>query len=451
MLFKSLNFQPWIINTLNQNNIFEATKIQSVVFGKHNNDKSLLITAPTGSGKTFCFCLPILNNIDLNQNKIQAFIVLPTKELANQIYSQFNLFKKANPNLKIKLVHENKDLKFNTKNVPQVVIGTPSKIDECFNLNKNLVELKYFVLDEADMLVDFGFYKSIASLFDKVNHNNLTKYALSASLHHSLANQLKKFLGNSKVISVSDSIWLNERLTHNIVYQTQNNNDAKSTLNRLMKIINPFFGIIFTNTKNEAIDLYNELIKQNYNVGLLHKDLSPRQRKSVFNQVKNNVYQFLVATDLVARGVDLPQAELVISYGLPNETIWYIHRSGRVGRYKNKGQVYLIYHSRDDRLINNLIKKGIKWNFLCINKDNQLVNKSFKLRLKKPQLLDLKTNGQIKKLVLKSTKKVKPGYKKKLKEKINKIKQKQKRQAIEKKIKQTLLMKNIARTKKKHQ
>lgn len=450
MNFSSLKLQPWIINTLKELNITKTTDIQSVVFSKHNNDKSLLITAPTGRGKTICFSLNILNSIDFNTNKIQALIVLPTKELANQIYNHFLSFKQFNKKLSIKLLNESKSLKLSTNNAPQIIIGSPNKINDCVNINKHLIDIKYFVLDEADMLIDFGFYHTIENIFDKINSKQLKKYALSASLHHSLANQLKKFLGNTKVISTSDSIWINPQLNHYLIYENQHNNPME-TLQRLLKIINPFFAIIFANTKKDANLIYEQMITADYNVALLHKDLTSRQRKGIFSKAKNNQFQYLIATDLMARGVDLPQADLVISYGLPSESIWYIHRSGRVGRYKDFGTSYVIYHNTDDYIINNLIKKGIKFKYLLINNHGQLIDKQFKLRLRKKIQFDLKTNNKIRSLVTKSLKRgVKPGYKKKLKAKINRIKQHSKHQYIEKKIKQQLLMENINRTKKEH-
>lgn len=446
MYFKSLNLKPYIVKTLNFMNITKLTDIQEQTVKFFSNQKSLIITAETGSGKTLCYLLPILNNINTSDNVTQAFILLPTKELANQVYTQLLNFKKFNNELKIKLLQNSNNNKINNKIAPHIVIGTPVQIKDYLNTNKSICKINYFILDEADMLVDSGFYHTINEIFVRINKPNLIKIAASATLHNSLANQLKKILTNTFFISASNSIWKNNKITHNIVYQSNTNNDKMDTLNKLLKVINPYFCIIFTNTKNEAINIFNNM-KQSYNVGLIHKDLLPRQRQTIFKRIKANQFQYLVATDLIARGVDLPDADLVISYALPTDTIWYMHRSGRVGRYKNKGVSYLIYGKEDDYLINNLIKKGINWKFLLI-KNNQLIDKPFNLKLKRSLRLDYSTNSEIKKIININSKRIKPGYKKKIQKKIKQIKQKKRHEFIEKAIKQRLLINNINRTKK---
>lgn len=442
MLFKSLNFKPWIIQTLDSLHIKEPTDIQFKTFLKENINRSLIITSKTGSGKTYCYSLPILNNIDLSLNQIQALIILPTKELSRQIYAKFYDFVKNNNQLKVKLLIGDNQTNLNSILSSHIVIGTPNKIYELTkqtNLNKYL---KFFVLDEADMLIDFGFFNTIQNIFNKVKNNSLQKFATSATLHTSLANYLKNIFTNTKVISTSNSIWLNDHLTHNIVYQASNN-DYFDTLTKFLNIINPYFCLIFANTKKIANQIYELMVKKNYNVGLIHQDLFERQRKQIFNKIKNNVFQYVVCTDLIARGVDLPNADIVISVGLPNDTSFYIHRAGRVGRGKKTGNSYLIYQSGQDNLINNLINKGIQWNFLLINNKNELINKNKPLKIKRKIVYDHSVNAEIKRIYHQGSKKIKPGYKKKIKSKIKEIKQKQRHLHIEKKIKQQLLLKNI--------
>ena len=445
MKFNSLNLKPWIKEGLNNAKYFELTPIQEIVLTKTNIYQSLIITANTGTGKTLCYLLPVLNNINELDNYTQALIILPTKELANQVYAKIIELTKFNKNLKVKLLNTG-DLKC-ANNIAHVVVGTPTKVEMFCNLNKQQLKVKYFVLDEADMLIDQGFYNVILNVFNRVRTPKLICYAASATLHLSLANQLKKILGNTKVISNASSIWVNEKLTHSIVYQS-NMRESLDTLSRLLKTINPYFCIIFANTKKECEDIYQMMLKQNYNVVLIHKDLRPRQRKQIFEKINNNQYQYVIATDLLSRGVDLPNVDLVISYGLPQDTKWYIHRAGRVGRYTKNGISYLIYKPNDDQLINNLINKKINWNFLLINKENKLIEKPFKLRTKKKMKLDYSANAEIKKIINQGSKKVKPGYKKKIQAQINKIKQRKRHEAIEKKVKQQLLLRNINRSKK---
>lgn len=444
MKFKSLSLRPWILDVLNQKHIYETTDIQTKSFLSKNSNNSLIITSKTGSGKTFCFLINILNKIDIDKNKIQALIIAPTKELVNQIYMVFNEFVKKQNKLRVKMLSNNVNYVDASKN--QVVIATPHKALEFIRQQDIKDSIKFFVLDEADMLIDFGFYNTILDIFNQINNPYLIKYATSATLHESLANHLKHILTNAKVISTSNSIWLNNQISHNIIYQSNNFNPF-DTLIKFLKNINPYFCIIFTNTKKEANIIYNKMLELEYNVGLIHQDIYERKRKQIYRQILNNKFQYLVATDLIARGIDIPHADIVISFGLPSDTMWYIHRAGRIGRNKRNGYSYCIYRITDDGLINNLIHKGIKWNFFLINNESKLIAKNKELKIRKKLKFDEQTNNQIKKIIYTNSKKVKPGYKKKIKQQIYKIKQKVRHQNIEKKIKRTLIHKNINESK----
>jgi len=298
-------------------------------------------------------------------------------------------------------------------------------------------------------LLDLGFTQKINAIFKLVDKPSLQKIACSATTHESLANQFANYFKDTKVISLNKSIWMNQQINHNIVY-TSDNNDPYDTLKKLLKTINPFFCIIFANTKDESKKIYDFMLQNGYyNTALLHKDLLPRQRKKIFNEINENKYQYLVATDLASRGIDIVGADIVISFGLPEESIWYMHRVGRVGRYKSAGTSYVIFRGKDSQIINRLTNKNINFNYYLL-KNNEMINKPIKLRLPKKKFFDLDTNQKIKKIINTQSKKVKPGYKKKIKNQIHRIKQKIKHEYIEKRIKQTLLQKNIKRTKNKH-
>jgi ATP-dependent RNA helicase CshB len=287
------------------------------------NDKSLIITSQTGSGKTLCYLLPILNRLDFTLNKVQAIIILPTKELARQIYSKINDFKANQPRLKCSLLIGNQDInqqQHNLRSHPgQIVVGTVSRVHDLLKNKSINHDIKTIVMDEADMLMDLGFIPQIVAILNIVNTPTLQKIACSATTHLSLANSFKNFLGNTTVVTSSNSIWVNDQIQHNVVYDRSYN--PLTTLDGLLKNINPYFCIIFTNTKNIANTLYEHLLNQKINVCLLHKDLTTRQRKNIYREINTNRYQFLVATDLASRGLDINGADIVISYGLPEDDI----------------------------------------------------------------------------------------------------------------------------------
>lgn len=451
MNFRELKLRSWILNAIDAHHYKELTSIQTEALPFALNHKSLIITSQTGSGKTLCYLIPILQDIDFIQKKTQAVIILPTKELARQVYSRFLDFKSHQKDLRCILLIGNMDVNQQIKSIrsnqPQIVIGTVTRV---LDLMKNGVinkDINTLVLDEVDMLLDMGFHQQVNQIFDLVRTKELQKIACSATTHYSLANQLRKYFQNTKVITVGKSIWSNPSLTHYIVYNS--NNDPQITLFGLMKSINPYFCIIFANTKNIANMLYEQLLNRNVNVGLLHKDLTTRQRKNIYKDLQDNRYQYLVATDLASRGLDIEGADIVISYDLPDDDIWYIHRVGRVGRAGALGKAYTIYQNGADGKIMRLSKKQVNWNYLFLNKENELVNKPLTLKFKPKLYLDEATNSEIKRIIGAQSKHIKPGYKKKIKAQIYKIKQRKRHEFIEKKIKQRLIQQNIYDTKKK--
>jgi ATP-dependent RNA helicase CshB len=184
---------------------------------------------------------------------------------------------------------------------------------------------------------------------------------------------------------------------------------------------------------------------------LLHKDLTTRQRKNIFRELNRGRYQYLVATDLASRGLDINGVDIVISYGLPDDDIWYMHRIGRTGRMNQSGTAYTIYDGSIDMKIIRLSRKQIVWHYLLLTKEGGLVEKPLHLKKRHRQLLDAKTNQKIKTIIGINSKKIKPGYKKKMRQQIHKIKQRKRHEFIEKKIKNQLLLKNIMDSKRLHQ
>ncbi|GMO13518.1 MAG: DEAD/DEAH box helicase [Mycoplasmoidaceae bacterium] len=450
MYFSQLNIKYFIKKTLESLKIKELTKIQEESLPTTIKGKSVIITSQTGSGKTYCYLIPILNQIDLSQNRTQAIIILPTKELSRQVYSKILDFKKNESKIKIELLigSNNIDEQKNKikNNPPHIIIGTTVRIFELLQqkiINRNISVIAF---DEVDMLLDQGFAKQIDDILSFTNSDSLQKIACSATTHESIANRFSNYFKNTKVISTSKSIWANQQVVHNVVYQTDNSNPI-NTLGMLLKNISPYFCIVFCNTRNEANDVFKYMVANGYdNSALIHKDLSTRQRKHIFNDINENKFKYVVATDLVSRGIDITGADMIISYGLPEDSLWYMHRVGRVGRYKDSGTAFTVYRNGIDSSLNRLTNKGIKFHYYLL-KGTEMIEKPLKLRVQHKRMFDQQTNDKIKQILRDGSHKVSPGYKKKMKYKIDKIKQKIRHEFIEKKIKQTLLHKNIRDTK----
>ena len=431
MKFTSLTLKPWLYTALTNNNFHELTQVQEKSFKLVNQGKNIVISAPTGSGKTLCYLLPTLNNIDEQNKHIQYVVIAPTKELVWQIYNNFLSFTKYNKSIKIVLLDNNLKVDNLINNPSQIIIGTVEKINQAISKGVNFKYLKQIVLDEADMLIDYGFVNSINKIFTDLNlyTQGVQKIFCSASIHQNIANTFKRSVDNLLTIQLEKSIYTNKQISHAIVYQKDNANPF-NTLEQLLKVINPYMCIIFANTKQDVEKIYKLLFAQGFKVGLLHKDLETRQRKQMFSKLKNNEFKYLVATDLASRGLDIDGVSDVISFGLPIEDIWYLHRAGRTGRGKYTGHSYVIYDKRYDKQISRLEKK-VAWKYYLLN-NNQLIEKNLKV-YKPKQVVDLTMKKEIAKLYNKKNQRVKPGYKKKIKEQIRKMQQKAKHKYIEEK------------------
>jgi ATP-dependent RNA helicase CshB len=191
-------------------NLVELTPIQEEALPTVLNNKSAIITSQTGTGKTLCYLLPILNDINFETRKIQTIIVLPTKELARQVYSKVLDFKKEQSSLKSSLLIGNMDINIQQQqlrsNPPHIVIGTVTRVLDLLKNKTINRDVNKIVLDEVDMLLDLGFFNQINNIFSLINTFVLQKIACSATVHSSLANQLKKYFTNAKIFNTSTSV-----------------------------------------------------------------------------------------------------------------------------------------------------------------------------------------------------------------------------------------------------
>ncbi len=439
MLFQELNLQSWIIKAINEIGFKKLTNIQEKTIIPQLKNKNIIGVSYTGSGKTLSFLIPILNKIELNEN-LQSLIIVPTRELARQVNSCFHPFKKQQSKLKVQLLIGGNDYQKQIDNInrtkPQILITTISRLkDAIIKKAINTNNIKHIVLDEADMLMDLGFFKDIDLIFNHLNNiEGIQKTAWSATLHEMLANQLSKYYKNTNIIKIGSSIYQNNKIIHNVIH----NKDKQHSLAILLKKINPYFCLIFANKKNEVQSIFNFLKKNNFNVSCLHADLSSRERKNAYKNAKNLKYQFLVASDLASRGLDIDGVSHVISWNMPNDNEWYIHRAGRTGRGKYNGESWILSSdNKDDNKLLFFESKGIVFTHYFIK--NNLLEKKKYFYFKKKDNLDLESEHEIKKLIINKPQKIKPCYKKKQKEAIEKIKQKSKRRYLDKKIKQELI------------
>lgn len=426
MDFRNYKFKDYIKKAVEDLGFKEFTDVQLSVFDNLKTNKNILAKSRTGSGKTHAFLLPIFNDLDENLNEVQATIIAPTKELSMQIYKVAQHIASFSPNaINIKLfsggtdrLKEIEKLKGNT---PQIVIGTPGKIKD-LAIDENVLKIytsKYFIIDEVDMTFESGFSDELDIIAATVSNAKMMFF--SATVSEQILPFIKKYMTNVEFIEIKNNT--EAKIEH--VWIPLKHKERLDCLGDLLSCISPYLCIIFVNKKENVQPVANYLSSKGYFTGVMHGDLTPRERKRVLQDCNKLKYQYLVATDLAARGIDIEGVTHIINYELPYDYEFYLHRSGRTGRMHNDGIVYSFYESIDDQYLDNLSKKKISPTYFEI-KDGELI--PYKGRNTRQNRVKPQTDYQKEaaKLVPKSDK-VKPGYKKKRQAQIDELARKLKK------------------------
>lgn len=429
MSFTRFNFRAEINEALSNINFENPTEIQEKVIPLVLEGKDVIGHSHTGSGKTHAFLLPIINEIEIKNQIVQAVITSPTRELARQIYDfALELIKNANLDIKVKLfvggVDKSKAIDKLGDKQPHIVIGTPGRITD-LAINENILKIytsKIFVVDEADMTLETGFLQDIDKIASTMG-DKLQMLVFSATIPNKLQPFLQKYMSNPIYVKLDKEEVTPDKLEH-ILIPTRNK-DKKRLLLRLLKIINPYIAIVFVNKKETVPEIVGHLKANGYDCGIIHGGLSPRERKNMMKRIKNLEYQYIVATDIAARGLDIEGVTHIINYELPFDYEFYIHRCGRTARNKYDGIAFTFYDREDDTFLDMLEKKRITFSYKDILEDELVESKVRNQRKKREKGIneaELEARKRVRK-----PKKVKPGYKKKMKEQIEKEKRNIKR------------------------
>ncbi|MFQ3542752.1 DEAD/DEAH box helicase [Halobacillus rhizosphaerae] len=411
----------------------EPTPIQQKVIPAALRGESIIGQSHTGSGKTHAFLLSMLNGLDENLKQVQYVVTAPTRELAIQIYDEVTkaaaLAGKENT-WQAKLVIGGTDkLKMMEKlssNQPQIVVGTPGRIlDMTKEEALNLGGVKAFVLDEADLMLDLGFIEDVDQILLRTNPD-VQLMVFSATIPERLQPFLKKYLANPTHIQIEDNKPSPESMEHRLI-PLRHKNPADIIVD-ITKVIQPYLAIIFTNGKEQADELASELLDRGLETGLIHGGLSPRERKRMLKELQGLRYQYIVATDLASRGIDIQGVSHVINARLPKEEEFYIHRVGRTARAGLKGTAINLYTEEDLPLIQRLEKRGLTFDFFEVKNGEWKEVKSYNERQTR-QRKETDIEKQARHMVRKP-KKVKPGYKKKMKRETEKNVKKLKRNSF---------------------
>lgn len=432
--FDKFGFQDYINDTIKQLKFRKPTAIQESVIPLFKKGHDIVGISQTGTGKTHAFLLPIIDNINVEDSRVQAVITAPTRELATQIFDQAKLFQKNNDKLRVSLIigGSDKQKAINKLSVqPHIVIGTPGRIKD-LSIDEQALKITtadVFVIDEADMALEFGYLEDIDAVAGNMK-SSLQMMVFSATIPQNMRPFLKKYMQAPKIVEMSEKNIGNANIEHVLV--PARHKDKYNVLKRIIDVIDPYICIIFCNTRTDARDIFKKLVDDGYRIGEIHGDLAPRERKQMMRRINNMEYQYIVATDIAARGIDIDGASHIISMDFPADLDFYVHRSGRCGRGKYTGVAYSIYNVEDENTIKHIEKSGIVFHNRDI-KDGEWIELADRERRKKRVRHTSELETKITKMVNRPTK-VKPGYKKKRKREIQTLIRKEKRSIIQQDI-----------------
>jgi len=417
-------YKKYINSALEDTKFTELTEVQKKVIPLVIEGKDLMVTSETGSGKTHAFLIPIFQKLDENEHGMQFLISSPTRELAEQIFTfakQIASFSPTPIDIRLYTGGSNRleEIARLKKTQPQIAIGTPGKLKDLV-VKENVLDIhlvRLFVVDEADMTLDEGFLEDVDYVASKMD-KRLQTLVFSATLPEKIQPFLRKYLKNPEFIQVAAKNDTSLNISHYFV--KTKGRPREEVLKSVLRSVHPYFAIVFANTKDTAEFVYRLMTAEKYNVALLHGGLEARKRKQVITGVREMKYQFLVATDLLSRGIDIPNISHIINYELPSDWEFYVHRTGRTGRVDKDGIAVSLYDYDNDEYMDMLEARGLKTAYKEVV-DGQLVDGKIRGEREKRGKITSEAEKKAIAIVPKTTT-VKPGYRKKYQAKVDEVK-----------------------------
>ncbi|WP_414841728.1 DEAD/DEAH box helicase [Enterococcus saccharolyticus] len=422
MSFKRFAFQPFIYQALEDKNFSEPTEVQEKLIPVIKKGKSVVGQSQTGSGKTHTFLLPLMDKIDPSKDEVQIVITAPSRELATQIYQAAKQIAQfSTPEIRVTNfvggTDKQRQLDRLKNQQPHVVIGTPGRILDMMNEQALAVHTALaFVVDEADMTLDMGFLAEVDQIAGCLP-DKLQMLVFSATIPEKLRPFLKKYMDNPLIEEIRPKAVISETIDNWLISTKGKNTNA--LIRDLLTVGHPYLAIVFANTKTRVDEITDYLRGQGLKVAKIHGDITPRERKRVMRQVQNLEYQYVVATDLAARGIDIEGVSHVINAEVPEDLDFFIHRVGRTGRNQLSGTAITLYEPSDEQAINEIEALGVTFKPKEI-KQGEIVDTYDRNRRKKREKSRDELDPTLIGLVKKKKKKIKPGYKKKIQWEIDK-------------------------------
>ena len=357
MNYSELNVPEQIHKAVERMGFTEMTEVQEKAIPPMMEGKDIIAKAPTGTGKTCAFGIPLILGLDQSRNYPQAVVMAPTRELAPQITEDLQDLAHFYPDIRVVTVYGGANIQKQIEKLKkgaQIVVATPGRLQD--HMNRRTVDLSHVttvVLDEADEMLNMGFYKDVRKILDQIkSRQRLAMF--SATISREVMDIGWLYQRDAEEITVQPVEDSAPRIDQYLVLTTGRNKLADMAEIIVQKGYKRV--MVFCNQKYTTAMLANQMARLNFVVDCLHGDLSQAERNKIMGEFKAGNIAVLVATDVAARGIDVSEVDAVFNYDVPDSNEYYTHRIGRTGRAKHTGEAYVLYTKEEHKRVRDMLR-----------------------------------------------------------------------------------------------
>ena len=357
MNYSELNVPEQIHKAVERMGFTEMTEVQEKAIPPMMEGKDIIAKAPTGTGKTCAFGIPLILGLDQSRNYPQAVVMAPTRELAQQITEDLQDLAHFYPDIRVVTVYGGANIQKQIEKLKkgaQIVVATPGRLQD--HMNRRTVDLSHVttvVLDEADEMLNMGFYKDVRKILDQIkSRQRLAMF--SATISREVMDIGWLYQRDAEEITVQPVEDSAPRIDQYLVLTTGRNKLADMAEIIVQKGYKRV--MVFCNQKYTTAMLANQMARLNFVVDCLHGDLSQAERNKIMGEFKAGNIAVPVATDVAARGIDVSEVDAVFNYDVPDSNEYYTHRIGRTGRAKHTGEAYVLYTKEEHKRVRDMLR-----------------------------------------------------------------------------------------------
>ena len=357
MNYSELNVPEQIHKAVERMGFTEMTEVQEKAIPPMLEGKDIIAKAPTGTGKTCAFGIPLILGLDQSRNYPQAVVMAPTRELAQQITEDLQDLAHFYPDIRVVTVYGGANIQKQIEKLKkgaQIVVATPGRLQD--HMNRRTVDLSHVttvVLDEADEMLNMGFYKDVRKILDQIkSRQRLAMF--SATISREVMDIGWLYQRDAEEITVQPVEDSAPRIDQYLVLTTGRNKLADMAEIIVQKGYKRV--MVFCNQKYTTAMLANQMARLNFVVDCLHGDLSQAERNKIMGEFKAGNIAVLVATDVAARGIDVSEVDAVFNYDVPDSNEYYTHRIGRTWRAKHTGEAYVLYTKEEHKRVRDMLR-----------------------------------------------------------------------------------------------